>query len=119
MSCTSPEGVRKIYAARNGFAKSKYYDGSGDPSRMNLFNARDSDAHAKRKRKIGSMYTVSTMTNYETAVDRAIATFHSRFSDFAKEGSIINIPEFLTLYAFDVIGEITVRIELYQLAITY
>lgn len=55
------------------------------------------------------MYTMSTVVNYEEAVDRSISTFNSQFAAFATDCRSINMHEFLQAYAFDVIGEITVR----------
>lgn len=74
---------------------------------MNLFNARNVEAHGKRKRQVGAMYTMSTMVNYEEAVDRSISTFHSQFAAFSTHCRSVNMHEFLRAYAFDVIGEIT------------
>lgn len=51
---------------------------------------------------------MSTMVNYEEAVNKTIETFESKFNDFAKEKRVIDGPATFQHFAFDIIGEITV-----------
>ncbi|KAH8596048.1 cytochrome protein [Bisporella sp. PMI_857] len=102
-----PEDMAKIYAIGRGWTKSNFYHAVGQPGIPNIFNMKDDQDHAKRKRKIASLYTMSTMVNYEPAVDEMNTVFLEKWHAFAKERKFINIPEFIQFYAIDVIGQIT------------
>lgn len=51
---------------------------------------------------------MSTMIAYEPAVDRMTAILCNKFDDFTKRKNWVDVPEFMQLYAFDVIADITV-----------
>lgn len=52
---------------------------------------------------------MSTMVSYEDAVDRMTAICIRKLTEFATDKRRFAFPEFMQYYAFDVIGEITVR----------
>lgn len=75
----------------------------------NLFSMRDEKKHANRRRRVAQLYTMSTMKNYEEAVDEVNMLFLSRMEELAGRGQVFSLPRWLQYYAFDVIGKITVR----------
>lgn len=101
--------MKTIYAPTGGFAKSDWYEAAGHPDRPNILNAQDARHHAEKKRKIVGLYTMSTMVNYEGAVDKMNAVLKRKFREFAESKRLIQLPVFLQYYAFDVISVITVR----------
>lgn len=68
----------------------------------------DARRHAEKKRKIVGLYTMSTMVNYEGAVEKMNAVLMRKFREFAETKRLVQLPAFLRYYAFDVIGYITV-----------
>lgn len=106
-SFDTPEAQRAVYAIGAGMNKASFYEGSGDPNRMNLFNMTDEKEHSIRKRKVAQLYTMSTMVNYEEPMDKMMKVFLKKFTDFSKQGKWVNIPDFCQYFSFDVIGEIT------------
>lgn len=98
-----------MYALGTKFAKSKYYLDAGDPENVNIFSIKDNQEHAEKRRKVASLYSMSTLIAYEEAVDRMTSVLMGKFRQFADSQIVVNIPRFVQFYAFDVIGEITVR----------
>ena len=52
---------------------------------------------------------MSSMVSYEKAVDEMTRLCIRKMHQYAEQGRLINIPQWMQYYAFDVIGEITVR----------
>ncbi|KAK4496389.1 hypothetical protein PRZ48_012369 [Zasmidium cellare] len=107
-SFNSLEDQKKIYKLKDPLAKTAYYDTGADPGVANIFTIRDEKEHSDRRRRIASLYTMTSMVNYEEAVDRMNATCVRKLEEFAKRRSAVDIPQFMQYYAFDVIGEISI-----------
>ena len=107
-SFNSPEDQKKIYDLKGKMAKTAYYDTGGNPGEPNLFTTRDEADHADRRKRIAALYTMSSMVHYEDAVDRMNTVLVRKFTEFAKQRELVNIPSFMQYYSFDVIGEITI-----------
>lgn len=106
----SAEAVKTIYSMTRIFPKSTYYEAFADPSHETaLFNTRFPQQHAHLRRVQASLYSMSTVKTYEAAVDKQSAILLQKMNGFAQAGRSISLPHFLQYYAFDVIGEITVR----------
>ncbi|KAH7160421.1 cytochrome P450 [Dactylonectria estremocensis] len=108
-SVSQPADVKIIYELGGKFIKSDYYNPllSPNPDEQNIFAIQDHELHKERRRKISSLYTMSSMVHYEKAVDEMTQVCISKMSQFAEEGRLIDIPHWMQYYAFDVIGEIT------------
>ncbi|KAM0425684.1 hypothetical protein ACHAPT_008931 [Fusarium lateritium] len=104
----TPGAVKAIYRIGNAFAKSHYYDPFGTPAFKNLMNALDNKDHATMRRQVASLYTMSALLSYELAVDAQTTILKEKLLSFANRGEVIDLPQFLRFYAFDVIGIITV-----------
>ncbi|KAK7883698.1 hypothetical protein LTR67_010987 [Exophiala xenobiotica] len=118
--CVSVTGssayIRQIYGIGKGLVKSDFYSVF-----QNIVNGRraaslvaetDESAHAKSKRLIAHAYSLSTLVEYESLVDRTTDAFlhmlESRFAASNKSpGEILDLGRYLQFYAFDVIGELT------------
>ncbi|KAJ4171486.1 hypothetical protein NW754_013254 [Fusarium falciforme] len=105
----TPEAVKTIYRIGNAFTKSRYYDPFGTPDFHNLMNALDNRDHATLRKQIASLYTMSALLSYEHSVDTQTIILKEKLLAFASRGEIVDLPQFLRFYAFDVIGTITVR----------
>ncbi|KAL4742518.1 cytochrome P450 [Aspergillus similis] len=78
-----------------------------DLNLTNLFSERVSQRHAENRRKVASMYSMSSLVAYEPYVDNCIAVFKQRLDEIAAQDKTVDMARWLQCYAFDVIGEIT------------
>ncbi|ETI19665.1 hypothetical protein G647_08678 [Cladophialophora carrionii CBS 160.54] len=108
-SIDHPEVVKKVYGINSKFAKSDWYYAwqHPDPNRWTLFPDRDMKRHAETRKRFQSMYSMSSLVNYEGYVDACAEIFGQRLSEFAAKGETIDMAHWFQCYAFDVIGDIT------------
>ncbi|VUC31300.1 unnamed protein product [Clonostachys rosea] len=108
-SVKSPADVKSIYELGSRFVKSDYYRPllSEEPDLQHIFPLQNNEAHKDRRRKISSLYTMSSMVAYEDAVDRMTQVCVQKIYEFTKNKALVDIPQWMQYYAFDVIGEIT------------
>ncbi|KAJ5745727.1 cytochrome protein [Penicillium odoratum] len=108
-SINDPAAVKEIYSAGTKFVKSDFYHafGSPDPEQGDLFSERDSKRHSLKRRKVASLYSMTTLISYEKFVDRCNQELCSKFEEFSDDGRAFELPAWMQFYAFDVIGEIT------------
>lgn len=52
---------------------------------------------------------MTSLVAYEPYVDTSNTTLIAKFVEFAATGQAINVPDWMQYYAFDVVGEFTVR----------
>ncbi|UQC87267.1 uncharacterized protein CLUP02_12770 [Colletotrichum lupini] len=106
-SIDDPAMARVIYGISSPLLG--WYDAWGDPRipNHNLFSARDRAVHGLMRRKVASMYSMSTIKSYEPYVDSCVALLLKRFDEFAESGETFDLQQWMQCYAFDVIGEIT------------
>jgi hypothetical protein len=60
------------------------------------------------RRKVASVYSMSSLVAYEPFVENCIDLFCQRLEEHDAKSSTIDLGYWLQCYAFDVIGEITV-----------
>ncbi|KAL4732965.1 cytochrome P450 [Aspergillus similis] len=108
-SISSPDAVQQIYGHGSRFVKDRFYRAFGHPdeSKFDLFSMVNVQAHASRRRKVASLYSMSSLVSYEPAVDRCIALLIDRFGQLGKQGKSVSIPRWMEYFAFDVIGSIS------------
>lgn len=99
-SFSSPEDQKKIYDLKTEFRKTTFYNTAGHPARKNIFNIFPKPEHAERKKKLSNMYSMSSMVNYEGAVDRMNSLLCSKFRGFASKGQKIHVPDFMQCYGW-------------------
>lgn len=100
--------------------KSPWYIASGnaDPHAVrDLFSDLDPKNHATNRRKVASLYSMTNLVTMEKFVDECTELLISKFSDFAGGEGLIDMGHWLQCYAFDVIGQVTVRSVLSGLAV--
>ena len=112
------EAVKTIYSMTKTFPKSAYYEAFSDPHNKTLFNFRDAKAHARSRRTMASLYSMTTLLSYEYAVDHQNTVLREEMLKFAEKQAPVSLPQFLQFYAFDVIGEITVSLS-YQYVVVW
>ncbi|KAJ5353128.1 cytochrome P450 pisatin demethylase [Penicillium brevicompactum] len=109
-SISDPSAIKTIYGHGSKFEKSEWYDAwnFGPTSGFtNLFSERSSKKHAEDRRKVASMYSMTSLVSYEPLVDNCIEIFKKRLHEISTYGRSIDMAHWMQCYAFDVIGEIT------------
>ncbi|KAH8691014.1 putative cytochrome P450 [Phaeosphaeriaceae sp. PMI808] len=109
-SINCPEAVQQIYGHGSKFTKDRWYRAYGHPddAHADIFSVIDERRHAVNRRKVASLFSMTSMVGYEPYVDVSNATLVARFVEFASTGQVINVPDWMQYYAFDVVGEFTV-----------
>jgi cytochrome P450 len=108
-SIDHPEVVKKVYGINSKFIKSDWYYAwqHPDPNRWTVFPDRDVKRHAEARKRFQSMYSMSSLVNYEGYVDSCADIFGKRLTEFAAGRQTIDMAHWFQCYAFDVIGDIT------------
>lgn len=108
-SIDDPTVHKIIYSHGNTWTKGESYEAwHVGPNMSNLFSERDPGKHAVMRRKVASMYSMSSMVSYESYVDSCIELLQNQFSRVEGSGSDIDLAYWFRCYAFDVIFMITV-----------
>jgi cytochrome P450 len=92
--------------------KSPWYIASGSADShapVDLFTDRNPTRHAANRRKVASAYSMTALAQLEPFVDECSSILRTRFTEFAEQKRTINMAHWMQCYAFDVVGEITVR----------
>ena len=112
ISVSDPAEIQNIYSFNGKFPKSNFYralsfyvKGKAIPG---LFATQDENIHRLLKRPIAGMYSMTSLVSYEPMVDSTIKTFFKQLDTrFVNAGKACNLHDWLQMFAFDVIGEIT------------
>ncbi|KAJ5667432.1 pisatin demethylase [Penicillium longicatenatum] len=109
-SINDPEAIRQIYGAGSAFTKAPFYYAFGNPDKVHadLFSELDNGRHATKRRKLASLYSMSSLVNYESAIDEVNRELCEKLNGFATTETPFQFPAWMQFYAFDVIGKITV-----------
>lgn len=100
-----------IYGHGDAWTKGEFYAAwslSSDPQMENLFTTRDHGYHSTMRRKVASMYSMTSLVSYEPYVDQCIDLLHSHLDMAASAGSVMNLGRWLQFFAFDTVFLITV-----------
>lgn len=108
-SIDDPSAIKTIYGFNSQFPKSDWYYGwqHPDPDRYTVFPDRNMKRHAETRRRFQAMFSMSSLVNYESFVDRCTSIFEERLREFASKGATIDMSHWFQCYAFDVIACIT------------
>ncbi|KAH8807084.1 cytochrome P450 [Xylogone sp. PMI_703] len=111
VSVSNLDALKTIYGINSGYKKTDFYCvqqqmANGRPT-PTLFTTTDEDFHAAIKRPISGAYSMSTLTEFESFVDKTIQTLFNRLDEFVKDDRVCDMGTWLQYYAFDVIGELT------------
>ncbi|KAK0665927.1 cytochrome P450 [Cercophora samala] len=109
---SQPDAVDKIYGFKAKFLKSEFYDsimprmkGGKIPD---VFATRDEDLHRRMRRPVANLYSIANLTKFEPLVVSTIEYFFSRLDElFSDKGRDFNLSDWLQLFTFDIMGEVT------------
>jgi hypothetical protein len=60
------------------------------------------------------MYQIGALVNVEWQIDSTTDTFMDEMANFAREGKVIDMSEWIQYYTFDAIGALTVRMPVFS-----
>ncbi|KAL4774989.1 cytochrome P450 [Aspergillus nidulans var. acristatus] len=106
-SVSDPEAIKTIYGHGTRFTKSLWYSAFGVPHHANLFADHIPQRHAQHRRKLASMYSMSTLIHYEAAALECTALLKERFHWISQQRTVINLHHWAQCFAFDLITSIT------------
>ncbi|KAH6664149.1 putative P450 monooxygenase [Halenospora varia] len=109
-SFSDPSVMKTIYGHGSKFSKSPFYLPFGHPDHnaKDLFSQINSDKHARDRRKVASLYSMTNLLTYEAFVDEVNEKLCNQLLTRSENRSTVCIPKWMQFYAFDVIGHITV-----------
>ncbi|KOS37959.1 hypothetical protein ACN38_g11242 [Penicillium nordicum] len=110
-SLDDPKALRTIYSHSSTFIKAAWYDASGNPNpeSHDLFTDRDPRRHSANRRKVASLYSMTSLVQMESCVVECSTLLIQKLTEFAESGRPLNLQQWMQYYAFDVIGLITVN----------
>ncbi|RYO45162.1 hypothetical protein AA0116_g13383, partial [Alternaria tenuissima] len=87
VAIADPEAIRTIYGAQSGFAKTDFYL----PFRaawgryLDAFINLDERRHAKRRRIVSSLYSMSNIVKLESKIDRCVQTLVKKLDEYTSD----------------------------------
>lgn len=99
ISVRNTDVLKTIYGINKGYQKTGFYRvqqqlAKGKPTQT-LFTTLDEDFHARIKRPVSSVYSMSTLTEFEPFVDNTIRSLFGRFDKFVERGEVCDIATWL------------------------
>ncbi|KAK4494480.1 hypothetical protein PRZ48_014778 [Zasmidium cellare] len=102
---TGPNEPSRPSGAATKFRKSDWYSVWQGHRKFDLFAERNEKMHGEQRRLVSRPYSMDSLRLLEPYVDNAVTAF---IDEMAKRtGHVIDMGNWLQLFAFDVIGEIT------------
>jgi len=105
VSVASLPAIKQIYGAGSKFRKSDWYSVAQGHRKFDLFAERDETIHAKQRRLVSNIYSMSGLKALEGYVDNTINVFMMKMKEM--QGQSVDLGNWVQLFAVDVIGEIT------------
>ncbi|KAL9085052.1 MAG: hypothetical protein Q9165_007793 [Trypethelium subeluteriae] len=97
--------MRTIYGAGSRFRKSEWYSVVQGHRKFDIFAERNEKVHASQRKLVSRPYAMEVLKDLEPYVDTAIEVFMRKMDSL--KGQSIDMGNWIALFAFDVIGEIT------------
>lgn len=105
VSVADSAAIKTIYGAGSKFRKSDWYSVWQGHRRFDLFGERNERVHSEQRRLVSRAYSMESLRDLESFVDEAIAVFMKHMDGM--QGSIVDMGNWVQLFAFDVIGGVT------------
>ncbi|KAH8724239.1 cytochrome P450 [Phaeosphaeriaceae sp. PMI808] len=105
--CDDPREIPTVYPVKEPLEKTVWYDAwrpKGLVSRPDMFTNRSEKDHAAYQRIIGHVYSISSVSKSEPAIDQTGKLFVQRLNEFADRGEEFDFGLWLEMYTYDNIG---------------
>ncbi|KIW85494.1 hypothetical protein Z517_00885 [Fonsecaea pedrosoi CBS 271.37] len=109
VACSDPRAIPVIYPMKAALPKSDFYTMWQNPNIGNFpdhFSQRDEKVHAERRRIVSHVYSLSNILRSEPYIDHCSEVFMERMGAYADADEVVDLGEWLQMYAFDVVGEL-------------
>ncbi|EXJ63764.1 hypothetical protein A1O7_00099 [Cladophialophora yegresii CBS 114405] len=108
-SIDDADAIKTIYGHGNQFVKGKWYIASGIPNNdiPDLFTELNPAVHAEIRRRVASLYAMSSLVPMEQNAIDCARILVERFTGFAERHASFNLQAWLQYFAFDTIALIT------------
>ncbi|MCJ1473076.1 hypothetical protein MMC13_001726 [Lambiella insularis] len=115
VALNDPNLIPIIYNARGTFCKSDFYSASDALVHGNkiehIFSTRNNQFHSEQLAPIQKYYSIQGVLAYENLIDRAMLLLceqlETRFINSTNAGKICDIADWISYFAWDLLGEIT------------
>ncbi|KAK1823561.1 hypothetical protein LTR12_001972 [Friedmanniomyces endolithicus] len=105
VSVSDLTAIKQIYGAGSKFRKSDWYSVWQGHRKFDLFGERDEKIHGEQRRLVSRAYAMDSLKDLEEYVDHVVTIFLDNMSE--RQGQVIDMGNWVQLFAFDVIGEAT------------
>ncbi|OMP88268.1 Pisatin demethylase [Diplodia seriata] len=105
VSVADLSAIKKIYGAGTKFQKSEWYGVWQGRRKFDLFAGRNEAIHGQHRRLVARAYSMDSLKDLESYVDESIKVFMQNMRE--RVGKPLNMGNWVQLFAFDIIGEIT------------
>ncbi|KAH8896794.1 cytochrome P450 oxidoreductase [Thozetella sp. PMI_491] len=109
VACASPDAVKIIYPVSGPLQKTDFYPVWGNNSFSKYpdhFSVTNEKVHSERRRIVNNVYSLSNVLKSESYIDKCSQMFTERLGEFADTNKVVDLGNWLQMYAFDVIGEL-------------
>ena len=98
LSCSDPEAIKIIYGIKSGFTKTDFYrPWRADALGVDHFSNTDVRSHAKRRRTVNNVYSLSNILQSERYIDTCSELFVQRMGEYADAGEIVDLGGWLQM----------------------
>lgn len=109
-SINDQDSIKMILGHSSHMPKAQYYHTFGKHDQTNLFSETNQAMHSKMRRPISQLYSTTHLLSYEAQIDKCNAVLLKSLRESVRKSEAIDFREWAQFYAFDVIGEISVRV---------
>ena len=111
LDVSSPEIVDAVYKKGRVYVKSEWYDGfAGD--RPTLFNGRDEQLHALRRRQMAHGFSIQSLSRMEYIFDRHVRNLVKKLTRVAHSGHpVCDLKQYFVYFSHDTNGELSFSTE--------
>ncbi|KAJ4246880.1 hypothetical protein NW762_013432 [Fusarium torreyae] len=107
ISVTSPEAIQIIFVKGvKTFHKSNFYDTFGLKSNPNIFNNRNQETHAVRRRLFLKSFSPQAVATYESTIDEQLAVMRSKIRYCCEQREPFDLKKMLYHFMCDAISSL-------------
>lgn len=110
VSSANAADIPKIYRLNDPLLKTDFYPIWGAPQiskQPDQFTCIDEKEHTRYRKIVAPVYSLANVLKHEDYISKCTSLFLERMTEFADKGEKVDIGEWLQMYAFDVVGELS------------
>lgn len=97
VACSDVEAIKKIYPTQQPLSKTDFYPPWKNPAFKypDHFSGTDERLHAERRKIVNHVYSLSSVLQSESYIDKCTNLFMSRLRDLAVSGQAVDLGEWI------------------------